>query len=95
MKPPDKLTIRVTQNHIDKGRPEDCGRCPVALAVLDALPDVRRVYVDGDIISVRYARKDHVYWCPIEVANFVSDFDSGDPVSPMTATVKQLDREPL
>ena len=33
------MKIQVTEEHIKKGKPEDCGRCAVALAVQEQLPN--------------------------------------------------------
>ena len=33
-----QITVNVTQHHIDQGRPCDGQACPVALAILDAVP---------------------------------------------------------
>lgn len=33
------MTIRVTQDHIDRGRQSNCALCPVALALQEALGD--------------------------------------------------------
>ena len=44
-------TIVVTTEHIANGEPENSERCPIALAIRDALPDAGPVAVDGDQVA--------------------------------------------
>lgn len=69
--------IQVKQIHINTGEKEDCRFCPVALALSDAMPEfcweVRRhwIVINNELIKM-----------PIIVQDFISAFDSGQPVEP-------------
>jgi len=74
------MKIYVTQDHINRGLKSDCARCPVALALGEALNlPHNRISVDPDEIWVG---GEGVIETPPEVANFVYDFDEGKLVHP-------------
>lgn len=95
-----EVTVSVTQEHIDRGKRNDCSDCPVALAFLDALPGARIASVrywdhDGDLarapeihVTVDFDAGFRYYRAPDEVAAFVADFDDGLAVSPFTFTAE-------
>ena len=82
-------TINVTAEDIACGGRGNCSRCPVAKALTRCVPGVKESYasytggslyaIAGPGLRVKF---------PIEVAYFISDFDSGLPVSPFTFTVE-------
>lgn len=92
---PELLTINVTQEHINAGIPEDCQRCPIALATLDALqawPTVS-IAVDDDRIELENGYTRAIYPLPADARAFVSDFDSIDSViycEPFTFDVESV-----
>ena len=45
-------TVSVTAKHLAKGIREDCEHCPVALAIVDAIPGPIGVWVGPDEISI-------------------------------------------
>lgn len=71
------MKIKVTQEHIDKGVVSNCNRCPVALAVQEALANdsatVGSSFIHTGIKSIEM---------PEEVYNFVHDFDAFLSVKP-------------
>jgi hypothetical protein len=75
----EKTTVRVSQSHIDKGIKQDCEKCPVALAVLDAFPDAKWVSVDDDTIEVNYKNSfdSDEFDTPQAAAEFMMTFDAG------------------
>jgi hypothetical protein len=88
-----EVTVAVTQDHISRGTPSDCGRCPVALALLDAMPGAY-------LAEVCWAGPDARAWATVwlprgtltgwlgEAAGpFIHDYDFGDPVEPFTFTM--------
>ena len=88
----ERVTIQVTQEHIDHGKAGDCAECPVARAFLGAVPDLQRVAV----WDAGCARAD-LYFGPVDpvvillpevVTDFVSAFDDGRPVSPFSFDVE-------
>jgi len=81
-------TVRVTAGHIAKGTRSDPCACPVAHAVMDALPSpcevdlyVGRIYIRpdaGDLVIVEQ---------PASVIDFIEAFDDGQPVQPFEFTL--------
>lgn len=73
------MNISVTQEHINRGVTNDCGKCPVALALSDAFP--------SQTITVEYL-KIHIgaMWIetPDPVREFLPNFDWGDKVVPFS-----------
>lgn len=82
-----KLTIRVTQEHIDKGHRNSCGKCPVALAMKDAGLGDPQVGVHG----FQYLHSDG-FWTtgilPEYVRDFIRHFDGAYSVSPFEFDVE-------
>ena len=80
------VTIYVEQWHIDKGKPAECGSCPVALAVKDVLRESFLVNVGMCTVAV-FTDDGSQSWgddLP-EVANrFIDRFDLGMRVSPFS-----------
>ena len=90
-----EVTVNVTQKHISEGRPCACIDCPVALAILDAMPDVTGVEVlwdvDGYSVVAELEMRDEtrkVVTLPAEAEAFVTALDDGDPVEPFTFTME-------
>jgi hypothetical protein len=79
-------TVSVTAEHIARGEPGDCGWCPIALAVADALPGLAYLSIRLQDIDLR-PRPDEdliVIGMPDEAVDFILDFDAGKPVKPFT-----------
>lgn len=78
-----KITVNVTQEHIDKGRAGNCILCPVAMALVNA---------GCDNVAVTYSRAHFNYqgphpkrmWLSTQTIQFISDFDVNRPVSPFS-----------
>ena len=78
------FTVNVTQDKLDEGEPGNSCACPVALAILQDVPDVEHVQVD-DSIQIRFFTGDTVrIHTPEPVAKLISDFDNGVRVSPFS-----------
>lgn len=81
------ITVEVTQQDIERGRPGTCGECPVALALKRR--GFTHVDVNEDWISVdyRYSRSgSDVVW-------FIDNFYNGRPIFPQTFELEGLIRE--
>jgi hypothetical protein len=79
-------TINVTAEHIERGKPEECEWCPVALAIMDALPAARVPSVGPSEVTFQ-AGIDK--WAdialPPEAIDFIETFDGGTAdVEPFT-----------
>lgn len=69
--------IAVTRKHINKGDRGECTSCPVALALLDAFPEAKRVSVDQDDLVVTYPNGSAKSYCvPRSVSRFINKFDN-------------------
>jgi hypothetical protein len=78
--------ISVTAEHIAEGIREDCERCPVALAIADAFPDLTYVRVGPDNIGVQRGVGEFqtLLAVPPDAQNFIWDFDDGATPDPFT-----------
>lgn len=78
-----KLTVHVTQSHIDRGVRCKCRSCPIALALQEQHPrdDEREWATDGNEVFTGYKP---VAILPPFARRFVDWFDLGRPVAPFT-----------
>ncbi|MBY0277921.1 hypothetical protein K2Z84_21515 [Candidatus Binatia bacterium] len=80
----------MTQEHIDNGVAQACEACPIALAILDAIPRAAYCDVEADHVQLWFDVEADVIMdapdreadMPLIAANFVTDFDAGRPVRP-------------
>lgn len=72
------MLIRVKQEHIDKGKPNNCIRCPIALALYDQVPFKYGIYVMGFGIVIDSV----TYKLPTKIKQFIEDFDKLLDVNP-------------
>lgn len=84
--------VRVTREHIANGVIRDCERCPIALALIDALGDLFTPgsWVDvemGMVMFCRAGEETWTAWTPDVAATFIEDFDHGDDVAPLEFTL--------
>lgn len=78
------ITINVTQEHIDQGEEGSCDKCPVALALLEQVPDIREVAVTEESIDLWIGENANFLniKTPDSVALFIDMFDNLDPIKP-------------
>lgn len=77
-------TIHVTQEHINKGRPDNDFHCPVRYAMLSqglSVTSVRSAYI---YFGRPDATSGNKITTPPKVKQWLADFDDGKPVSPFT-----------
>jgi hypothetical protein len=81
--------VVVTTEHIAKGEAESCERCPVALAIADAFPDLAYVAVGPEEITMQLGRRPEEIQIdtPGRVQDFIWDFDDGGAVEPFSFDV--------
>ena len=75
----------ISPAHIRRGKPGRADACPAALA-LDEQTDAGSVSVRLGCVTLDGKR----YRTPDALAAFVSDFDCGYPVAPLTFTLEPL-----
>jgi hypothetical protein len=96
-----EVTVNVTQEHIDRGERNACAKCPVALALLAAIPGagMSDVYWGGAddehvdacaIVWIDGKRKALHLQLPQEASAFIAEFDDGLPVTPFTFTAEVI-----
>ncbi len=72
-----KVKITVTEAHIKSGRQNDCGKCPVALAITPLLNKDYYLSVGDESFDI-ISRKSHNPFCiyfPTIVRDFIPAFD--------------------
>lgn len=78
------MTISVTQEDIDKGRPNSCGSCPIALAVRRSTGLLNASVSQSRIISWGGYKPRLDVETPAQAVDFIELFDSNEPVKPFT-----------
>jgi hypothetical protein len=80
--------VSVTAEHIARGVREDCEKCPVALAIFDAFPDLTYISVGPENILMQFGPEAEIrLGVPSEVLTFIWDYDDDGQVDPFTFTV--------
>ncbi len=83
-----EITVTVTQEHIDRGRRRGCSDCPVALAILAAVPGLSGVDVMnpdlGYTLLFDGSGGASTLKLPQPACDFIYRFDAGLDVSPFT-----------
>lgn len=95
----DQTLIRVTPAHIVHGWRRDCEKCPIALAVLEAIADpAATVEVGEDAIDLNLPGEWRQADTPRVAADFIYAFDElEDSYGPIefTLTWRVMETEPL
>lgn len=77
-----KVKVEVTQKDIKNGIPQDCGYCPIALAVNRTFPKLNKIYVDS---AEAYAEMDErivvVSKTSKSCRKFIEKFDEFDELA--------------
>jgi hypothetical protein len=83
-----RVTVSLTQQHIDESMQRNSSHCAGVAAIKAAIPDA--TFVSVDIATVRFSRKGVRYTClcPTVLQTFVCDYDQGNPVAPIQFTLK-------
>jgi hypothetical protein len=89
-----KLTIKVTQEHIDRGHKADCYVCPFALAACEAIRDTPYMFVMAASTFLRLQcnpSKQMSYdisieW-PMQAQRWIIGYDAGDLMYPITVEI--------
>ena len=95
-----QITVSITQDHINRGLRGHCGRCPVALAIKDAVRGQAKrfrgkVEVFNSRANIRSYDGERTalagrWVMPLDVGDFIYDFDiggRGPRVRPFTFTL--------
>lgn len=84
------ITINVTQDDINKGQKSKCFYCPVALATKRALK-CRNVMICTDTLKT----SGYTAPLPLDVRQWVWDYDYGQPVQPISFELTLTEVEPV
>lgn len=89
------MIVPVKQTHIQSGVPQNCHKCPVALALNEAVLTRNGTFiVDRKIMGiVGFPHK--FYYQPRSVQRFVVDFDLGKKVKPFCFKLKELKKNKI
>jgi hypothetical protein len=77
------ITVKVTQEDIEQGKPGVCDACPIALALVRGGADWADVWQGGVLVGGDDGGGDE-YVMPKRGQAFVYRFDRGEPVEPST-----------
>lgn len=79
-----RVTVQVTQAHIDLATPADSSHCMIADALHDALPDAKKISVDLQTIRFTEPAKGqrYTYLTPTIAQDYLVAFDQGLPLEP-------------
>lgn len=83
---PLKVTVKVTQEHINKGKTMDGYFCPIALSL--KAQGFKGVSVPGGVFSVKVGKFELNYLLPKKAIFFIYDFDGEGRVKPFTFTAE-------
>jgi hypothetical protein len=64
------MLIKVTEDHIRRGRRQSICKCPIALAIMEAVP-TRLLIVGPNVVSIDIGE----FLLPKEAQDFIGDFD--------------------
>ena len=71
-------SVEVTSDYIASGRKNFDSQCPIALAIRDAMPESKLIFVGVGVAQV----EDKFYDLTSTVMEFIRDFDRNNPVEP-------------
>jgi hypothetical protein len=80
------VTIEVTASDIFQGRPSEAFECPVAIAAARALGKTAGLTTTSMLVG-----GDQFITVPPQVTEWITRFDTGQPVEPITFTVNVPD----
>lgn len=84
------MKVKVTQEHIDKGKPGAPYSCPVALAIRDSIPNIVNAGVGRTTIEMIDQHGNWLcYDAPRSVKKFVIAYDYKKPVEPFNFFMPQ------
>jgi len=91
------VTIGITKEHIAKGFPENCTKCPVALAICEItnhniIPKISEVEVSW--LNAKTGSTFSSSVLPDAAQNFIRDFDAADPIDRVQPFEFKLDIPP-
>lgn len=86
------MRIKVTENHINRGRSNSCDECPIALAIIEAT-GFHTVAVSETGIAVLEVTHWMHYRLPAEGMWFIHNFDHGNRTVPFEFNLRPV-KEP-
>lgn len=81
------VPLELTQELIDAGIREDCGKCPIALAFAIACPGASDIKATIMHVSFIAGAARHQVELPWEAYNVIDAFDDGFAVTPRTLVI--------
>ena len=91
-----QATVPVTADHIARGKPGDCAACPIALAILDAIPQATHAEVwwaygpgdeEGAGVTIWLERGTLTHRLGQDADTFVRAFDEDGTAASFTLTM--------
>lgn len=78
-----KIRVQVKQDHIDRGERDCASSCAVALALLEGVPGIEDVKVDGCDMVFNVGDLTYSLFTPDHVTEFIERFDGYQEVEPI------------
>ena len=94
------VEVKVTQEHINKAIQGDCGKCVVALAMIDAVARLKKVNkstIEVSTICLDTAVRikngtSFITTHPRNIYNLINNFDAGREIEPTSFTANFLEK---
>lgn len=83
------IELSITQEDINLGKPGECSKCPVALALKRAVPIA--TFLEVDTRTIYFHEPPNLRWfayTPGTVDAFIQTFDNRKPVAPFQVTLE-------
>lgn len=81
------MRINVTAEHIEKGNPRSAKSCPVALALLGALPDAKDITVGSSFCTI----DNKPYMLGFGIGKIIGKFDNTREMFPFSVEMNEFD----
>lgn len=85
------MKIKVTVDHIERGRPGDCEVCPIGLAALDS--GIEKAIVGEAKIEGSYNNEKFFSRLPTRAQAFIRKYDREEPVKPFNFIIRRGETE--
>lgn len=83
------MVVKVTQEHINKGKPYNFAECPVALACRKKLG---KIAVGSATVRRLGKGPSHIWSLPLSAIAFIHNFDGGEAVLPFSFELEEVNR---
>jgi hypothetical protein len=87
------VAIEITQEDIDRGVKMDCYQCPISLSLNRMYPKMRAGVAGPFVFIFGELRRELEADACDDMIDFIHQFDTGQPVKPMTVHMIPIEKE--